>query len=340
MISRSTTRLTTARRCCRNRRSTSWDWLRSATVNSRSTWSADGVTTWVEVTGPPAPLASWSGSTESGIADPRVEYAVEQVGDQVQDDDEGRGDQQPGFERVDVVAPDGIEQERARALPLEHGLGDHRSTEDRADVQRGDRGQRDERVAQRVPSRDGPARHTFRARQPDVVAAHHLEHRRALETAPSRVGRQRERDRRQDHMAEGVAQMGAESSGHRDRTLTDRVEDLIAHAFVDGDADLLQQDREPESGQRQKKETKEGSGVVEFRVLPDGAHDTDDHGQDQSDQHRECDQPDGHAEPGDHLRADVDPRHDRRPEVAAEDPDDPVPVPGEEGLVEVQAYAL
>src|SRR5436309_3446947 len=70
------------------------------------------------------------------------------------------------------------------------------------------------------------------------------------------------------------------------------------------------------------------------------AHDTDDHGQDQCDQHRECDQPDGLAEPVDHLRADVDPRHDRRPEVAAEDPDDPVPVPGEEGLVEVQAYAL
>src|SRR5437763_15688161 len=98
MISRSTTMLTTARRCCGNRRSTSWDWRRSATVNSRSTWSADGVTTWGEVTAPPARLASWSGSTESGIADRRVEDAVEQIGDQVQYYDERRGDQQPGVE--------------------------------------------------------------------------------------------------------------------------------------------------------------------------------------------------------------------------------------------------
>src|SRR3954470_22944193 len=99
-------RLATASRCWRNRRTTIWVWLRDWTVNSRSTtglgWApvdgAGSVTPWALSVIPD----SWS-ARRSAIPDPRVEHAVEQVGDEVEDDDHHAADHQPGQHDVGVV---------------------------------------------------------------------------------------------------------------------------------------------------------------------------------------------------------------------------------------------
>src|SRR5215469_4570066 len=95
--SRKITELPTARRWRRNRRTDCWNWLRSRTVNSRSTlpgWTP--VVCGAEVVG----VAVLDGS---GMADPRVQDAVQQVGDQVEHDDDGGRDQQPPHGQVHVA---------------------------------------------------------------------------------------------------------------------------------------------------------------------------------------------------------------------------------------------
>src|ERR1700729_2829232 len=63
----------------------------------------------------------------SGITDPRIEYAVQHVGDQVEEDDDRGRDHEPGLDDVDVRAhragQPGVE-ELAEALPAEDDLGD------------------------------------------------------------------------------------------------------------------------------------------------------------------------------------------------------------------------
>src|SRR5690349_17146441 len=86
-ISTNTTRLTIAARWRRKRRSTSCVWLRCLTVNSCSV-----PLSWV-----PDP-----GASVSVIADPRVEYGVEEIGDEVEPDDDDGGEQQPRHGPVDV----------------------------------------------------------------------------------------------------------------------------------------------------------------------------------------------------------------------------------------------
>src|SRR4051794_7097765 len=122
MIRMNTIRLIMASRCCRKRLKTSWAWLRSLTVNSRSGTVSGFVATSRRES---APVGSSSVVDSSGIADPRVEQAVEQVGDEVEQDDERGSDEQPRLHGVDVALLDRGQQERAGALPLEHGLGHH-----------------------------------------------------------------------------------------------------------------------------------------------------------------------------------------------------------------------
>src|SRR5450755_3137742 len=64
------------------------------------------------------------------IADAGVEPAIEQVGDQVEEDDEAREDEGHGHDHRRVVAQDRVDQERADAGHAEDLLGDDGAAED------------------------------------------------------------------------------------------------------------------------------------------------------------------------------------------------------------------
>src|SRR3954469_4407949 len=243
---RSTTRLIIAARCRRNRRRTSWNWLRWATVNSRSVADTCG--------------GDWTAVGVSGIADPGVEDGVEQVGYQVEHDHHDRRDQQPGRGRVHVLLADGADQEVAHAVPLEDRLGDHGPADDRGQVERGDRGQRDQGGAQAVPDHHRAPGQPLGPGQPQVVAVEHLQHRGPLEAAPRGVGDQRERDGGQHHVPEHVGELRPGPLRGRYRAVADRVEHLAAGRQVELDAALLEQDRQPERRHRQEEEAEERRG--------------------------------------------------------------------------------
>src|SRR4051794_22479958 len=89
-----TIRLATAKRWRRNRRTTMRHWLRASTLKSLSVCLGPGGCvddgTSVSPLGEPRPSAVIVGKC-SANADPRIEDAVEDVGDQVeQDHDDGR----------------------------------------------------------------------------------------------------------------------------------------------------------------------------------------------------------------------------------------------------------
>src|SRR4051794_596381 len=150
---------------CRKCRMTCWRWLRALTVNSRSTPPvggvpasagrasvAEAVPAWVAAMAP-----SLSRAGRSGQADPRIEDRVEDVGDQVEQHDDGGADDQPAQHDVDVVVADPVvEQVAPHPVPDEDRLGDDRGAEQRADAEGDDGGERDQRVAQAVLEHGAP----------------------------------------------------------------------------------------------------------------------------------------------------------------------------------------
>src|ERR1700761_9489333 len=90
----------------------------------------------------------------SGIADPGVEDAVEDVGQEVEEDHEGGGDEQVGQHDVDVERGDAGDVPGPETLPPEDVLGEDGATEDRREVQGDDGGDRDQCVAQDMARQD------------------------------------------------------------------------------------------------------------------------------------------------------------------------------------------
>src|ERR1700712_3556090 len=105
--------------CCR--------WLRALTVNSRSTPPPTGPgsagTAWT--VGLWTVLMGTSPAAGSREPDTWIEHGVQQVGDQVEQDDEEGADQQPAEDHVDVVVREPVlQQVPAHAVPGEDLLGD------------------------------------------------------------------------------------------------------------------------------------------------------------------------------------------------------------------------
>ena len=104
------------------------------------------------------------------------------------------------------------------------------------DVERGDRGERDQRGAQRVADHHPAAGQALGPGQPDVVGAQHLEHRAALEPGPGSVRGQRQHERGQQQVAGVVAERADEAVRRRDRRLADGGETTrIVSALQPGD---------------------------------------------------------------------------------------------------------
>src|SRR6266581_2727361 len=120
-----------ARRCRKNRVSTIDVWLRSLTVNSRSTLPGGGGA--MPTADEPAAAASDSAAlgrlVVSLITDPRVQHGVEQVGNDVSQDHDQADHQQPAHDHVPITIIDRVDDQCAHAAPLEHTLGDDRATE-------------------------------------------------------------------------------------------------------------------------------------------------------------------------------------------------------------------
>src|SRR5688572_5455688 len=105
----------------------------------------------------------WSSSRSSGsmsagrrvsvIAHSRIEHAIEDVRDEIEDDEHRRRDHQPCHDRVRIGAAERADEVEAHAVEREHRLRDDRATDEGAEVQGDHRHERHERVAERVAER-------------------------------------------------------------------------------------------------------------------------------------------------------------------------------------------
>src|SRR6266550_1148999 len=156
-------------------------------------------------------LASGAGAicsamTASGMADSRIDDAVEQIDDQI-DADHYRGHQQyaPLHDRI-VARLNAVNQPVAHARPGKDGLGQDRAGQQQADLQTDHGDHRNQRVAQRVNQHHAPVRQTFGAGGANVILAQHLKHRRARHPGDHREWNGAQCDRGQDEVRQRRAE--------------------------------------------------------------------------------------------------------------------------------------
>src|SRR6476660_1907152 len=119
------------------------------------------------------PGRGWPGSV---ISHPRIEVAVGDVGDEIEEDHYRRGDHQPGHDRIWITGVQRPDEVEAHPVQREHGLGHDRAAEERTEVEGDERDERNERVPKSVPPRHVALRHALRARRAHVVGVDDLEH--------------------------------------------------------------------------------------------------------------------------------------------------------------------
>src|SRR5438874_3500485 len=122
----------------------------------------------------------------SVIADPRIQVAVDHVGDQVEHDDDHRGHDEVRHHRVVIRVLQALDEVIADPVEREDRLRDDRAAEQSTEVERGDRHDRDEGVPEDMAHDHAPFRDAFGACGPYVVAVDHVEHRRAHVSAVQR----------------------------------------------------------------------------------------------------------------------------------------------------------
>src|SRR6266498_4107281 len=130
-------RLATARRCRKKRRRAYAHWLRaliSRPYSKASSTPAGGATT-----PPPPATAAVTGvgpDCVSGIADPRIEIAVDDVGEQIRQNDDDRRHEQPRHDGVEIELLQLAAEVEAHAVEAEDRLGHDRPAEQAAEVER------------------------------------------------------------------------------------------------------------------------------------------------------------------------------------------------------------
>ena len=141
------TRRSCAPRWRKNRRRTIWPWVRPSTSLSSMAFS-----TTRRLAVAVGALARGCGVGHAFTRIRGVEDRVDEVRDEVGEDRERADDDEVGHHRVrlDLVAG---ESTNSWPMPRQPkiGLGDDRAADERADVERDDRRDRDQRVAERVP---------------------------------------------------------------------------------------------------------------------------------------------------------------------------------------------
>src|SRR5438067_2283869 len=114
----------------------------------------------------------------SGYPDPWVEPAVGQVDQEIDQDDGGGQDEDGGLDDWVVAVDDRLDREQADARPGEDGLDDDRPAEDVAKLEADDRDQRNQGVAQPVPTQHRKLAQALGSGGPHIVLGQHLEHAR------------------------------------------------------------------------------------------------------------------------------------------------------------------
>src|SRR6266446_4306724 len=138
----------------------------------------------------------------SFIADARVEPAVEEIHQQI-DEDENDGDQQHASLHHRIVAlEDGRYREAAHAGPRKYGLGDHGAAEKEPVLQTDHGYHRDERIREGVLADHAGRRHALGARRGDIFPAEDIEHPRAREPADDGDRRRGQRGGREQNMTQ------------------------------------------------------------------------------------------------------------------------------------------
>ncbi len=138
------------------------------------------------------------------MPNPRVDQAVGQVHQQVDENDDRRDQHHPALQCRVVAPADRLDQPFADTRPREDGLGEHRAGHQRADLQPDDGDHRDQRVAQCMQADDAPRRQAFGACGAHVVLRQHLEHRRARHARHHRQRNRAEHDGRQHQVVQGI----------------------------------------------------------------------------------------------------------------------------------------
>src|SRR3954453_10328167 len=115
----------------------------------------------------------------SVITDARVEVPVQDVGDQVERDDDRRRHEQVRHHGVHVELSELLDEVVTDPVEREHRLRDDRAAEQSAEVERRDGDDRDQRVAENVAHDHAPLGQSLRSRRSHVVRVDHVEHRRA-----------------------------------------------------------------------------------------------------------------------------------------------------------------
>src|SRR6266508_2632775 len=136
----------------------------------------------------------------AGIADARIEDAVQHVHDEVGHDHHD-GDEHDEVLHDGVVAPeDGLDQEARHAGQVEHGLGDDETADQERELDTDDRHDRQDRVLERVAPDDVALPLALGPGRADVILAHDLEEGRAGDPHHEGRGAVADRQRRQQEL--------------------------------------------------------------------------------------------------------------------------------------------
>src|SRR6266508_4094634 len=127
----------------------------------------------------PRSVGRWSAMPlrreRSGVSDPRVQVGVDDVDDQVHQGDGEGDDHGDGQDRRQVALEHRVDRPLADALEVEDRLGDHRASQQRAQVQADQVHHRGEAGAHAVLEDDLPLRQPFDPGGADVVLTHRLD---------------------------------------------------------------------------------------------------------------------------------------------------------------------
>src|SRR5690606_12403590 len=220
----------------------------------------------------------------SVIADPRIENAVEDVGDQIEQHDEYREYERKRLHHRYVVGVDRRDQQLSKPVHLENLLGDDGAAEDGWHAQCDHRDDRDERVAQHVDQDNSLIRKPPGAGSAHIVLVQIVEHRGAHEPADlRRVEQSKHRDRHHhlSHLLEEAVEVVHDQRGVVDRgepAELDRKDDDHQHAGE-------------ERRDRKADHRNERADLVEQRVLPVGRDHADRHRDQHADYIRHADDP-------------------------------------------------
>src|SRR5438477_5678187 len=112
----------------------------------------------------------------SSRAQARVDEEIGEVGEKVEEDIGGRGEEDDALHHGIVAVEHGIDDKLAEPGNGEDLLRQDGAGEQLAELERTERDDRDERIAQPVLQDDDALVEALGARRADIVGAHHLQH--------------------------------------------------------------------------------------------------------------------------------------------------------------------